>query len=151
MQEYKRSLWIMLKDLIVAPLSAAVAAIVLNFFVSDLRIVLGVAALVLLALLYMALISENIRFSLHSEGRLEYYKRGRLRHSFDLTRCLAGYHRRSDAGLLGSHNITLEIVSLENGEESHIDCSPLGLSRFESLYEAVKRHTPEEAEVLRAD
>lgn len=147
---YKRSLWVMIKGLIMAPFAGVVAVIILGFFVTNPLILYGVPVLASLVLVYMALFSENIRFELDRDGQLRYFKRGRLLHQFALAECAAGYHRRSEGGFPPTHDITLQMIRLSDGEETAIDCSPIGLRRFEELYTEIKAHTGGEPEVMRA-
>jgi len=134
----------MVKGIIIAPCSATLIYVVLGFFVSDARIQYGVAAAVLLMLLYLAVFSENIRFELEPDGTFRYFQKGKLRNSFRLEDCLVGYSRKSEGT---SHDILLQVVCLENGQEETIDCSPIGLRRFEKMFQEIKGHTKEEAEV----
>ncbi|MDL2233875.1 hypothetical protein LJC63_09920 [Ruminococcaceae bacterium OttesenSCG-928-L11] len=150
MTVYKRSLWVMLKGIIGAPFGGLVVYIALSFFVEDQRIVTGISAFICLLILYFSIVSESIRFELDNDGTFRYYKLGRVKHTFQLEDCLVGYHRRSEAGLLGDHNIDLQIVT-EDGQETIIDCSPIGLRRFERMYESMKQYTNEEPEVMQAE
>lgn len=150
MQVYKRTLWMLLKGLLLAPFAAAAAYFIGSIFIANTTLLLALAALIFVALVYLAIFSENIRFELE-DGTLRYYQRGKLRHEFDLDSCAAGYRRKSERGLLGSHDITLEIADLATGQETFLDCSPLGLGGFERMFAAIESRTPKREEnVLRA-
>lgn len=151
MQVFKRKLWQMVKGLILAPFGAVLVYIIGGFFTENMTLLGAVAAAVFLLLVYMAIFSENIRFELEDSGTLRYYKKGSLKHEFDLSNCAAGYRRKSERGLLGSHDITLEIADLSTGQEFFLDCSPLGLGGFERMFAGIESHTPKQEEnILRA-
>lgn len=146
MTTYKRSLFVLLKGLIGAPCAGFVVYLVGCFFTQDMRILLGVAAAITLIIWYISIFSEQIHFTLSDAGELCYYKRGKCRARYDLTRCSAGYRRRSDGT---DHTISLRIYDAE-GKEHDIDASPLGRSRFEALYAKIKTFIPAgEDEVMR--
>jgi hypothetical protein len=139
----------MVKGLVIAPCSAFVLYLVVSAFIQNAVILYGVPLLVFVILIYSALFGENIRFEVDG-GELRYYKRGKLKNSFQLAGCRVGYRRKSETGLLASHDISLQIIQTENGEETFIDCSPIGPRQFERMYALMKSKTPEEPEVLRA-
>lgn len=147
MQIYKRSIWGMLKGLIAAPVTTVLVFFVLNYFSNSVLLVLGIPALILVILLYITLFSERIRFELEESGELRYYKNGRLKEQLFLPDCQAGYYRKSNSG---EHDISLKLLNQTTGREIGIDCSPLGLRRFEELYAQIKSATTEEPEVLQA-
>ena len=147
MQVYRRSLWIMLKGIIMAPCAAVVAYFILNIFINNTMAVLGIPALIFIALIYMAIISENIRFELEPNGTMRYFKKGKLRKIYNLEEYLIGYRSQSDGA--GS-DITLHIVHAESGTEEHIDCSPIGSRKFSNMYTQIKSYSKEEPEVLKA-
>ena len=144
---YKRSLWIMFKGLLMAPCAAVVAFFVLNIFVNNSLVLLGVPFLIFLTLIYLAVFSENIRFELDSDGTLRYFQKGKLKGSYRLEEYMVGYHSKSDGT---STDITLHILNASNGEEERIDCSPIGKRKFSDMYAKLKLHTKEEPEVLKA-
>lgn len=150
MQVYRRSPWLMLKGIISAPCAGLLVFFAAGFFINDIRIVYGISVLVCLLVLFISVFSENIRLELDKNGELRYYKGGRLRGSYALEHCVVGYHRESDTGLLASHDIKLHILDVTSGEELDVDCSPLGLLRFEEMFTEIKQHTKDEPEILRA-
>ncbi|MDR1541187.1 MAG: hypothetical protein LBU32_24970 [Clostridiales bacterium] len=150
MNIYERSLWVMLKGIIGAPLAGVFVYCALSFATEDDRILICASALVMLAILYISIFSESIRIELDSDGILRYIKRGKVLNTFKLPECSAGYSRNSDgAGPFADHSITLQIIEAD-GRETNIDCSPIGLGRFESLYEQVKNFSRDVPEVLSA-
>lgn len=150
MKVYKRSLGVLLKSLVSAPCAALFVYLAASFFTSDIRILYGLPILIFLALFYLAVFSENIRFELDGCGRLKYFQKGRLKQTFHLEECAAGYRQNSTGGFFGSHDITLEVLCLTNGQATAIDCSPIGLRRFERMYEEIKEYADEEPEIIRA-
>ena len=130
-----------------APCAAVVAYIGLNIFISDPLFLLGIPTLVFLMLLYLAIFSENIHFELDDEGTLRYYKRGKLKNTYNLESCLVGYHSKSDGT---STDISLHIHDMRNSLEEIIDCSPIGERQFQDMYAKLKGFTKEEPEVLKA-
>lgn len=151
MQVYKRSLWVMVKGLILAVFAGFAGYFITGFFTQDLRLIYGIPAALFLILTWLALVSENIRFELEPGGQLRYFKRGRLKHSCQLKNCGAGYRQRSENGIFGSHDITLNLVDMETAQQTSLDCSPLGPSRFERMFRAIEGHTATQPEVLRAE
>ena len=147
MKVYKRSLWVMVKGLLMAPCAAAIACFFLSMFVENALVLMGVPALIFLALIYMAIFSENIRFELEDNGTLRYFQKGKLKKTYKLEEYLFGYHKKSDSM---TSDITMNIMHVESGAEESVDCSPLGASRFASMYEEIKLYMAGEPEVLRA-
>lgn len=150
MQVYRRSLWVMLKGVISAPFAGLIVFFAAGFFINDTRILYGISIFVCLLILYISVLSENIRLELDASGELRYYKGGKLRNSYALKDCVVSYGRESDTGLLASHDIKLHIFNAADGEEQDIDCSPLGLLRFETMFAEIKQYTQIQPEILRA-
>lgn len=143
MNIYKRSLFVMLKNIISAPCAGAVLAIILNFFVENLYILIGVPVFVTLLILYTSIFSSRIQFTLSNTGEFCYYKKGKLKGQYDLTKCGLGYNRKTDG-----EYINLSIVT-ETGENVLIDAEPLGSSRFMKMFEDMQRFIPAD-EVMHA-
>ena len=146
MQVYKRSIFGMLKGIIFAPCTAALIYFGLNFFMDDPKIIYGVPSLIFIALIYMAIFSENIRFELDSDGTMRYFKKGKLKHTYILEKCRVSYHSKSDGT---GRDITLHIVHIESGLDDSIDCSPLGSRKFNDMYARLKACIKEEPEILK--
>ena len=154
MQTYRRSKWVLIKGIVSAPAAALLVFAVLTYFSDNPLIVLGIPCAILLLVLYMSLFSENIFFELDETGKFRYFKRGRLKKEYNLRRCLVGYRMKSESGIWGNHDITLQIQALdapENPFDDYIDCSPLGPGRFDAMFDRMRQFTGEQAEVLRAD
>lgn len=147
---YKRSLFVMIKGIVIAPCTAMVVYLIMRFFVANRLVLVGVPLLLFAILLFMALFSENIKFEIDSKGKLTYYKMGKCVHSFHLPDCSVGYRRSSETSFPPSHDIQMDICNLQDGSEETIDCSPLGLGRFEEMYAEIGRYSADEPEVLSA-
>ena len=147
MQVYKRSFIVMIKGLVMAPCAAVLVYIVLSIFVDNYMILLGVSALVFLAILYITIFSENIRFEVNDDGTMRYFKKGKPQKIYILEEYRFGYNSKSDSI---SSDIILNILHIESGEEEYIDCSPIGLRKFSDMYEKLKKYSKEETEVLKA-
>jgi len=145
MQVYKRSIFGMLKGIVIAPCTAALIYFALNFFLDDVRIIYGASALIFISLVYIAIFSENIRFELE-DSTLRYFKKGKLRHTYPLEECRVSYHSKSDG--TGS-DITLYITHTASETQNIIDCSPLGSRKFNDMYAKMKACTREDPEVLK--
>lgn len=150
MKVYKRSTWEMIKGLILAPFAAFIVIIVGGFFTENMTILYGVSAVVVGLIILSTIFGENIGVELDDNGTMRYLKKGKVTDTFDLTHCAAGYRRKSDRSLLATHNIQLQIVDNLTGQETFLDCSPLGVNQFYKLYEDIGRYTKEEPEVLQA-
>lgn len=136
MRVYKRSMWVMFKELVSAPAAGLVVYFVAGFFTNSAPIAYGVSALVTLAVGYLATFGGNIRFELDPGGVFRYYKGGKLQSSHNITKCHISYRCESVSGLWGSDDIELQISS---DEDSCIDCSPLGLGRFHEMFEEMEK------------
>jgi hypothetical protein len=148
MKTYKRTVFNLIKGIVLVPFSGLLAYIVARIFLPhEIGVVAGVVVAVFL--LYIAVFSENIRFELDSDGTFRFYKKGALKHTFDLTQSSIGYHRRTEWGLLGNNDISLKILDSE-GRETVVDAGPLGTRQFETMFEAMEQHTQTDVEVLKA-
>jgi predicted Rdx family selenoprotein len=151
MRTYKRTLFELIKGIVIAPFSAFAAHIILGLFTSNAIVVLGIPALAGLAILYLAVFSENIRFELEPDGVFRYYKRGIPQNTFNLKTCYIWYHRKSEGGFPPSHDITLTVRDTAAGEdEIRIDCGPLGLNQFNEMFAGMEEFTMKDKTVLAA-
>jgi hypothetical protein len=140
----------MIKSFVIAPVTGLFVGGLMYYFAGVfIGVLAGLAAGA--ALLYMTFFSENIYFELDEDGSFRYFKKGTLRNSFAIQRCNVGYYRKSERGLLGSHDIRLKILDPEAGEdEIEIDCSPLGVSGFHEMFERLDELSANERKVLSA-
>jgi hypothetical protein len=92
------------------------------------------------ALLYMAFFSENIYFTIEGDGAFKYYKRGKEKLAFDLTKCRIGYRRKSESGIFGNHDINLQILD-DKGEENSISAAPIGVGQFTEMFTEMEKYT----------
>ena len=151
MQIYKRTIWVMIKGLVTAPFSGLVVYVVARWLFTDSDLWAGgAAALTFLVLLCITIFGENVYFELMPNGILRYYKRGTLRSSHDVTKCVVSYHRESVTGFMGTDDITL-LIQEEGKEKVEIDCSPLGPSRFDKMFEKLEALSQNKPEILRAE
>jgi hypothetical protein len=136
---YKRTRFNQVKSIIIAPVTGAVLYMIAQLIIPSLVIcgLIGLAAAAVL--LYMAFFSENIYFELDDDGAFRYYKRGKLERSFILTKCRAGYRRKSESGIFGNHDINLRILN-EKGEEDTIDAAPIGVDQFTEMFSEIEKY-----------
>jgi hypothetical protein len=151
MQVYKRAAFTLVKGLILALFAPVAGVIILSFITQNVLIQIAVAAALLALMVWMVVFGENIRFEVDTNGRLRYYKRGKLKNEFELARCMLGYHRRTQRGVFGNSDIHLQISETDTGKDYNIDCSPLGASRFNRMYETIDGFSQNEKPVLKAD
>jgi hypothetical protein len=101
--------------------------------------------------LYITVFSEDIYFELRTDGLFRYYKRRVLQNTFNLKNCYITYRRKSESGFPPTHDITLTIVNADDGEETGLDCSPLGLRQFNEMFREMENFTIKDTAVLSAD
>jgi hypothetical protein len=151
METYKRSAFELIKGIILAPFGGLFVFIVVRFFTRNPLIGWGLPVLAAAALIYMALFSEDIYFEIDDSGEFRYFKRRTLQKSLNLKSCLVGYRRKSESGILGNHYITLRILDTEgDNEEYNVDCGPLGVNRFHSMYQRMESLAKNPIETLSA-
>ena len=149
MRIYKRSLFSLVKGLIITPCTGVLVFIIAQIFIPPWpSAVLGVLAAA--ALLYMTVFSEDIYFELDDDGAFRYFKRRREQCAFALPSCRTGYQRKTEWGLFGNNDIKLKILDAE-GEETEIDASPLGTSRFDEMFAAMEQFAIRDVETITAE
>jgi hypothetical protein len=148
MKVYKRTIFNMIKGIIISPLSGILVFLLAQILLPvPLCAILGIAVGALL--MYMAVFSENIYFELEDDGTFRYYKNGALKNTFELSKCHIGYHRRTEWGIFGNNNIDLKILDAE-GEETGIEAGPLGTGQFEDMFEEMEKYAIKNVELLEA-
>ena len=150
MEVYKRSVWTMVKGLILAPLAAVGLYFVVSIFTNSLLLLYGISLAAFVLLLLSALFGDNVRFELDANGILRYYKMGRLKSTHNIPQCSVGYRRKSDSGFLATHDIQLQIADPVNGNEVSIDCSGIGPGNFERMFERLQQYSGVQPGVLTA-
>ena len=149
MQVYKRTMFSMIKGIIIAPFTGLLVFILAQLLLPvPVCIILGLAAAG--TLVYMALISENIYFELDDNGAFRYYQKGSLKNTFDLGTCRIGYKRKTEWGFLGNNDIKLQIIDGAN-EEIFIDSGPLGTTQFHAMFERMEKYAIPDTETLKAE
>ncbi|MDR1821425.1 MAG: hypothetical protein LBQ91_03205 [Oscillospiraceae bacterium] len=135
MTAYKRAWNTLIAGIIGGPFAGVVAVIIGGFFTENMLILIAAAIVICVLVWLVTIFGEAIKFEISDSGEFAYFKRGKLKHRFDLKKCSVGYHRRSRGA--SDHTITLKILSFgEDGtsEETDIDASPLGQMRFERMF-----------------
>ena len=149
MQVYKRTMFSLIRGLIIAPCGGFAAFVITQFFLPTLIcVILGLAAAV--ALIYMAVFSENIHFELDDDGTFRYFKKGKLENTFALASYRLGYHRKTEWGILGNNNIDLKLLDAED-EETVIEAGPLGTAQFDEMFACMEKYSIKDIEVLSAE
>jgi len=97
---FSRSKWVIFKSVFIySPGAALVVMGVVGVFTHDPIFIYGLPAVSFAAMLYYALVSSNIYFELLPDGRLRYYKSGKLKQTFDAQpnkSYLLGYDKESE-------------------------------------------------------
>ena len=133
MTEYNSSLFVIGKNIVYAVAGSLVVMLVASWFLSGaVAVVLGVA--VALLIVYFAVYRDNIRVTVDGDT-LSFWRFGTLLHEFPVAEC--GFKanivtRRDMTG--GDSDCTLRVVDA-GGEETSIDCSMMGKTRFMRLLE----------------
>jgi hypothetical protein len=127
------------------------AYMILGIFTSNALFGLGIPLLLTVSILYITLFSEDVHFELEPDGLFRSYKRRILQHTFDLKNCYVGYHRKSEGGFPPTHDITLTIVDTAEGEETRLDCGPLGLNQFNEMFREMENFAIKDTKVLSAN
>lgn len=131
MKEYKSSLFVIGKNVVYGVGGGFVAALVLSWFISaGVAVVLG--CLAGLAIIYFAVIGDNIRVTL-DDDTLAIYRLGKLKHSFKVAECSFNAKIVTTTGSAVSDSDCDLTIADAGGEETTIDCSMLGRSRFLEL------------------
>jgi hypothetical protein len=151
MKTYKRSLFELGKGIVIAFFVGAAAYVITGIFTSSALFTFGISALFTLSILYITVFSEDIYFELEPDGLFRYYKRRILQNTFDLKNCYITYRRRSEGGFPPTHDITLTIVDAAGGEETGLDCAPLGLDQFNEMFAEMENFSIKDTAVLSAD
>jgi hypothetical protein len=149
MEVYKRTVFSMIKGIIISPLSGILVFLLAQIFLPiPLCVVLGIATAA--ALIYMTVFSENIYFELEDDGTFRYFEKGSLKNTFELSKCRIGYYRKTEWGIFGSTDINLNILDT-GGEETGIDAGPLGAGQFEGMFKEMEKYAIKDVEVLEAE
>jgi hypothetical protein len=123
--------------------------VIIRIFTRSALLGLGVPALLTIALLYIAIFSEDVFFELEPDGLFRYYKRRILQHTFDHKNCSIAYRRKSEGGFPPTNDITLTIMdTMGEGGEVSFDCGPLGLNRFTEMWREMGNFAIKDTEVL---
>lgn len=131
MKEYKSSLFVIGKNIVYGVGGALVAMLVASWFLSDfLAVLLGLAAGA--AIIYFAVIGDNIAVTL-DDGTMTVRRLGKLLHTFEVGEC--SFHAKvvTTSDMTGGDSDCMLTVTDADGEETRLDCSMLGKSRFMEL------------------
>lgn len=131
MKQYKRSLFVMVKNVLYGIGGGFVAALVASWFVGGiLAVIVGLAAG--LAIIYFAVYSDNIVVTL-DEGVMSVHRFGKLLHTFAIGEC--GFNAKvvTTSDMTGGDSDCTLHVTRADGSEVHLDCSMLGRSAFMEL------------------
>jgi hypothetical protein len=150
MKTYKRSLFELGKGIVISLFTGAAAYIITGLFTSSALFGRGIPLLILLAILYITIFSEDIYFELEPDGLFRYYKRRILQNTFNLKTCYITYRRKSEGGFPPTHDITLTIVDTAEGGETGLDCGPLGLEQFNEMFAEMENFALKDTAVLSA-
>ena len=136
MREYKSSLFIIGKNVVYGIAGAFVAALVLSWFLSGaVSVILGILAG--LAIIYFAVISDNITVVLDNGEMSVYRIGGRLLHRFRLDDC--SFHAKivTTSDMTGGDSDCTLTIDCADGGETNLDCSMLGKTTFMELLDAL--------------
>jgi hypothetical protein len=148
---YKRSLFELIKGVVIAFVTGVVVSMIIGIFTRNAIFARGVPALLTSALLYIAIFSEDVFYELETDGLFRSYKRRILQHTFDLKNCYIAYRRKSEGGFPPTHDITLTIMDAAGeGDEVSLDCGPLGLTQFTEMWREMENFAIKDTEVLSA-
>ena len=151
MKTFGRSKWVIFKSVFIySPGAAFVVMGVVGVFTHDPIFIYGLPAVSFAAMLYYALVSSNIYFELLPDGRLRYYKSGKLKQTFDATKCSIGYYREKTC-YFAADSLSLTILTEGDDDETSIECDALGSGAFMEMYKALRNFSPVKPEVLSAD
>lgn len=139
MTVYKRPIWKFFTSLLLAPLAPAAVAFIIMWLLQYFPytwlyyLMYILPAIIFLLMLYNTFWGDNIRFEVTDTGQLEYYKRGKLRKSFNLKTADIGYHHVKDSNG-GTHSLRMRITDAE-GKTEILDCEALGSRKFHKMFE----------------
>jgi hypothetical protein len=137
MVEFKRGLWSLIKSVVVAFITPVFVFFFVLFFVDNYMIPAAIAGAAFIFLFYLALFSERIKFQIEN-GELRYYKNEKLKNTFVIKETYFRYRIKStNDGSGTSHDINLYASDMKAPEENEvqIDCSPIGMRKFEKMFD----------------
>lgn len=137
MKTFKSSVLIIVGNVLYGIIGSVVVAVLLSFFLMPwLSIVIG--AIVGLVIVYFAVVGDNVKLTVDDET-LTVYKGSRVKYNFDRSAVTMSAHIKN---VDGDSDCKLTVTNV-TGEETHIDCSMLGLNRFYLLLDALGVFKPE--------
>ena len=148
MKTYKRTLFSLIKGVILAPFSGLFVFILAQIiFPVPLCAIIGIAVAAIIV--YISVFGENILFELDDDGTFRYYKMGKLKNTYKLQEYRIGYYRKTERGILGLNNIDLKLQD-SKGEEQSIESGPLGTTQFDEMFAEMEKHAIQDIETLEA-
>ena len=132
-KEYKSSLFIIVKNIVYGVAGGFTAALVASWFLgSSAAIVIGFA--VCAAIIYFAVIGDNITVVVEN-GEMIVSRFSRELHRFTLDECAFNAKIVTTSDMTGGDSdCTLRVIDAD-GEETSIDCTMMGRTRFMRLLE----------------
>ena len=149
MQIYKRTMFSLIKGIVMTPFGALAAFLITQIFL-PVPVCAIIAIAIALVLGYLTIFSENIHFELDENGVFRFFKNGKLQKEFELSKYRIGYFRKTEMGFLGSVDIDLKLVDYQ-GEETSVDAGPLGTSQFDEMFEHMEKFAIKDVEALEAE
>jgi hypothetical protein len=139
MKIYKRTVFGIIGDVVLAAFAGIAVWYLLEYWVvmnAALAYAAGAAMLLLTA--YAQIRGESLRFEL--DGRtLRHYRRGRLTHTFDLAECALSYTMRGGRTSVSIATVSLHVRGTVTGENTYIECSPLGRDGFLKMWGEIEK------------
>ena len=146
MKTYKRTLFSLIKGVILAPFTGLFIFIIAQILLPvPVCAVLGVAAAAIIV--YISVFSENIYFELDDDGTFRYFKMGTLKNTIKLSDYRIGYYRKTERGIFGLNNIALKLFDSED-QETNIEAGPLGTTQFDKMFAEMEKFAIKDIETL---
>jgi hypothetical protein len=102
----------------------------------------GVSAAILLLLLYMVVFSDNLKFVIEN-GVFTYYQNNKRKLHINLGDYYITYQAKTTDG--DTDSIRLYLIHQITHAEEEIDCTAIGLWKFEEMYEEMKKYALKQA------
>ena len=105
-------------------------------------VLIGLPVACVLALAWLLVLGENIRVEVHDGGRLDFYRMGKLKNSFDMNHCgISLSARGKKVPVLSLQDMSVNFTDQESGKSTRLDFAPLGKEEFSRLRQSLRCFT----------
>lgn len=95
----------------------------------------GIAGLIFIYMLYLLFVNDAVKIEV-SESELRYYQKNKLKDIYSFDQYSFGYHSVRTGST--TDTIDLQVVNKKTGNETVLNCEPLGPSQFHKLFALIE-------------